>query len=233
MARPFLLRTRWLVGHVIIVVMVVGMYMLSQWQLDRLEQRKERNRETHAAQDASPLLTFPTTDTPEYRTIRLTGTWDAAATELVRYPIRNGQPGYEVVTPFVDKASGQRIAMNRGWIPLDQGKPLSASASAPSGEFTVEGWYREAQKGGQRGVNEAGTTTMTKITVPWVQVRPGQQTGDGTLNPLPLEEPDLSEGPHWSYALQWISFCLIAIGGWGTLLYRSWKDEQLADAQAP
>lgn len=226
-ARPFLLRTRWLLGHVIIVTLVIGMYMLSQWQLDRREQRRERNEQTHLAQDSTPVIGMPPTNTPDFRTVRLTGSWDASKSELVRYPLRGGAPGYEVVTPFTETSSGQNIAINRGWIPLEQGKVLTAAASAPQGEVTIEGWYRQPKSGdNKRLANEVGTPTITKITVPWIQVRPGQTTGDATLAPIPLDPPNLGEGPHWAYFLQWLSFCLIAIGGWGTLLYRSWKDER-------
>jgi cytochrome oxidase assembly protein ShyY1 len=225
-ARPFLLRTRWLVGHVIIVLLVIGMYLLGQWQLDRLEKRRERNTEVETELAAKPLTTLPDSATPNYRTVELTGTWDAAATRLLRYPIREGAPGYEVLTPLV-LASGERILVDRGWIPLEQGKVLKAADAAPTGITTVPGWFRKPKSGSENlGQNDVQAATITKITEPWVQARPGYNSVAGAVAPIPIEPPDLSEGPHWSYFLQWISFCLIAIGGWGALLYRSWKDEQ-------
>lgn len=38
-----------------------------------------------------------------------------------------------------------------------------------------------------------------------------------------LPGPDLSEGPHFSYALQWIAFCLVIGLGWITLLFRVFR----------
>jgi cytochrome oxidase assembly protein ShyY1 len=226
-ARPFLLRTRWLVGHVIIMLLVIGMWLLSQWQLNRLEDRRERNTAVEAELAAQPLKAMPPPNSPNYRTVELTGTWDASGTKLLRYPIREGAPGYEVLTPLV-LATGERILVDRGWIPLDQGKFLKPADSAPAGTTTVAGWFRTAKRGDENvGRNDVAAPTITKITEPWVQARPGTDTAAGAVAPIPIDPPDLGEGPHWSYFLQWISFCIIAIGGWSTLLYRSWKDETI------
>ena len=40
------------------------------------------------------------------------------------------------------------------------------------------------------------------------------QPGISTMPYRALQEPDLSEGPHMSYALQWFSFAAILLGGY-------------------
>jgi cytochrome oxidase assembly protein ShyY1 len=220
MARPFLLQTRWLIGHVIIAAVAVLMTVLGFWQLDRLDQRKERNADAEAAMNAQPLTMVPGVLTSEYTHVKLAGTWRTTGTRLVRYPLLDGQPGYYVVTPF--NVAGQRdILVNRGWIPVDRGKTLAATAiTTPEGFTSVEGYFRRAETVNKpEGKNEGDPPlpTVTGIDKPWIQAT-------STTDPLetkPLEGPDLTEGPHFSYALQWFSFCIIAVAGWFALLWRA------------
>jgi surfeit locus 1 family protein len=39
--------------------------------------------------------------------------------------------------------------------------------------------------------------------------------------PARLPAPSLDEGPHKGYAVQWFSFALIAVVGWGALVMKS------------
>jgi cytochrome oxidase assembly protein ShyY1 len=49
--------------------------------------------------------------------------------------------------------------------------------------------------------------------------------------PRPLPAPEVSDGPHLAYAVQWFAFGVIAVGGWVALLRREHKDER-ADEEA-
>lgn len=233
MARPFLLRTRWLAGHFLIIATVLLFLACMQWQLHRLDARKAHNRQTYAAMHAPPILTAPPTGAPDWQHVSLTGTWDSTSTQLVRYPLRNGQTGYEVVTPIALE-DGSKMPVNRGWIALEDGKAMTLSGSAPTGTVTVDGWFRHASGNvAKPGTNGTGVPTITKMTSPYVQALPGSSPGDITINghtvlPLPREAPDLGTGPHFAYALQWLSFSLIAVLGWVALLSKAWREERQA-----
>jgi cytochrome oxidase assembly protein ShyY1 len=53
----------------------------------------------------------------------------------------------------------------------------------------------------------------------YAEVLAGQPgTGDGSDPPRARPLPELSAGPHLAYAVQWLLFTVIAIGGWMVLL---------------
>jgi cytochrome oxidase assembly protein ShyY1 len=222
---------------VLIILAVAGMGFLSHWQIDRLHQREHRNDLIHEAMNAPPLSSIPSTDTPNWRRVQLTGSWDANNTFLLRYPLYNGQSGFEVVTPLITDTG--TIPVDRGWVTLEQGKALKPADSAVTKNVAIDAWYRHAAQGDEkRSTADASTPSVTKITTAYLQLLPNHPAGDVMVNgtaitPVTRDGPDLSNGPHWSYALQWISFCLIAFIGWGTLLYRVWRDEQMEPEQRP
>ncbi len=51
---------------------------------------------------------------------------------------------------------------------------------------------------------------------------------NGLPEPAPL--PELSEGPHLSYAIQWFTFAVIAVGGFVVLALREGRDPPSAEA---
>ena len=59
----------------------------------------------------------------------------------------------------------------------------------------------------------------------WVQaIDDGTASAEsnGSVRPLPADPPRFTnQGPHFSYALQWIAFGLIALFGWMALLWKS------------
>ena len=55
-----------------------------------------------------------------------------------------------------------------------------------------------------------------------------QASPEGTDDwPLPLPTPDLGEGPHLSYAVQWFIFTLIGLVGYPLVLARVAQDDRL------
>ena len=47
-----------------------------------------------------------------------------------------------------------------------------------------------------------------------------QALGPADVIPVPDDPPDLGEGPHLGYAVQWFSFASIALIGWLVLMVR-------------
>ncbi|MET0909986.1 MAG: SURF1 family cytochrome oxidase biogenesis protein, partial [Ilumatobacteraceae bacterium] len=51
----FLWRPAWIVSHILILALIVSMIMLGLWQLRRLDEKQDRNRQIEANTAAEPL----------------------------------------------------------------------------------------------------------------------------------------------------------------------------------
>lgn len=234
----FALRPRWLVGHVVVLVLVVGLASLGLWQLGRMDERRDANalvRERSATtvpldevvSPAEPALP----DTAPFRRVTVRGVYDPSQETLLRFRTRDGLPGYEVLTPLV-VGGGTAVLVDRGWVPISVGdEPTAAAYAPPEGEVTVTGLllagegesrFRPEQRSGRLVVGAVHVPSLEKglgydLYPGFVQL---EEPDDPGRFPAPLAAPDLGSGPHLSYALQWFSFCAIALVGW-VLLIRS------------
>lgn len=240
---PSLLRGRWLVGHVVVVVAVVAMVNLGMWQLGRLDERKGANAEVLAGTRTTvPLDTVasPADDDlgdARFRRVQVRGTFAAERELLVRFRTNNGLPGYDVVTPLLTgtgTGTGTAILVNRGWVPVEMGEQWPAPGTRPpSGTVTVTGLLRESEAADRFRPTQRDEPPLIvgAIVTPRLEERldldlyPGwlhlQEPDDPASFPEPLPDPDLSEGPHLTYAIQWFSFAAIGAVGWALLVASS------------
>ena len=217
---------------------------LSQWQWRRLHQRQQYNVQIEKAQslppiDESKLLqrtlntgsrdTYSFPASAQWRAVQVTGKWDANAQVLVRKKSLESDLGFWVVTPLVS-ADGHRILINRGWTAATMGAIDSPTLSAPpQGQVEVAGRVqivkpRQAAQPSDLPVGQVDTVVPTEIvtTAPVVgnaylemtASRPNSLTSE--LRMLPA--PEVTEGPHRSYALQWIFFAIMTVIGWSVLV---------------
>lgn len=236
----FLLKPRWLASHVFVLVVVVVFVNLGFWQLDRLDQRQAENATITARFDEPPVAA---TDVPldqtdedlEFRMVEATGTYDRDAEVLVRNRSLEGSPGYWVLTPLIlDDGTG--LVVNRGWIPLafDPAEPRP-DVDPPTGTVTVEGFLHTtvepeglAAADPDEGVLEtlarpdlARLDQQTDVDLAMLYLQLESQTpAQDTAFPVVLDRPDLGEGPHLSYAVQWFVFSAIAVIGYPLALRR-------------
>jgi surfeit locus 1 family protein len=149
----FLLRPKWIVSHVFVVVLIATMVFMGFWQLDRLDSRRSLNDEIEARQAlaaveidvvASPLDDYSVGDDVRFRPARASGEYVTEDEVLVLNRTFEGQPGYWVLTPLMVDAD-TAVIVNRGWIPFryGPGEPRSETA-APQGEVSVQGFVRES-----------------------------------------------------------------------------------------
>jgi cytochrome oxidase assembly protein ShyY1 len=231
----FLLRPRWILSHLLVVLLVVVMVNLGFWQLRRLHDRREENAtiEARSDQPAIGLDTVLTSSSSEddvddlrFRPVTLDGTYDAAATVQVRNRTLDGVAGDWLVTPLV-LAGGDRVPVVRGFVPLGpDGDPLEAAV--PDGEVHVRGAVMTPQTQ-DRTVRKDLTDLLAEDTTVPVLVRaektkpaePGLTAQDdqpAALSVLP--PPELTERNHLSYAVQWFIFSTIAVVGYPLILRR-------------
>ena len=132
--------------------------------------------------------------------------------------------------------------VERGWVPYAMDRVPVAEAPPPAGKVTVTGRLRRPTGGraGSFGPRDPAEGELVQAYYVDVERLQGQMPyplveayveltsvtppHPGDL-PLPLPEPDLGEGPHLSYAVQWFSFAAIGIVGYFFLLRRAARDE--------
>src|SRR5438874_8645423 len=105
----FALRPKWILSHVLIVLLVVVMVNLGFWQLRRLDEKKTHNAgvRRNEAVAVAPIDTLlqpndPTTRGSDlaFRRVTITGTYDTANEVIVRARSSNSRPGVWAATPL-------------------------------------------------------------------------------------------------------------------------------------
>lgn len=219
---------RWLALAAVVIGLVVAFVNLGNWQLSRLEQRRERN-EVVIQHENSPILDFaevfgrPITEADQWQKVRVTGTFDAAHQYVVRYRSNAGTTGYEVLG-VLQTDDGRHLLVSRGFTERPAGQDFPRIAPPPpSGTVTIVGTVRRNETGDDNAtVPDQGAIRLINSvaigrTLPFpvldgylgvVEIAPADPAGL-----VPVESPDLNEGNHFSYALQWFSFSGLAALG--------------------
>lgn len=247
----FLRQPRWLALAFVVVLVVPSFILLSRWQLSRLDQRRHANAviESNAQQAPVPVGSLMTPgastssvgDGQTWRQVSATGHYDAAGQVLVRKRPFEGANGFWVATPFVT-TSGSVLVVDRGWIAASAGAgAVQAVPAPPSGTVTVIGRIQPSEQAPspQPADLPAGQVTdldvalvggSTDVYPGYVELLSSDPAQAAGLTAIPL--PDLSDGPHLSYAVQWVFFAIVAVAGF-VMLVRRERDYATEDAEVP
>jgi cytochrome oxidase assembly protein ShyY1 len=240
----FLLRPRWLAGLALVVVVVVSFGRLGFWQLRRLDERHSYERLVAARLADAPVPVASALGAgpgdAAFRRVTATGTFDPAHEVVLYGRSQDGQTGNHVLTPL-RLADGTAIAVDRGWVPLEEATPPIAAAAPPAGEVRVTGVLFPSEVTGTPSSEEDPETTFAKADLPRLAAQvpyplapvylleAGQTPAQGALPRLaPLPDPAASP-PHLSYAIQWFTFAAIAVVGFAVLVRREYRRSLLAD----
>lgn len=217
---------RWIVWLLVAVLFALACVFLSQWQFSRRAEAVAKIDLIAANYDQSPvslgsLASLNSFDSAnEWRPVKLAGRFLPDKAVLVRNRPYNGQPGFLQVVPF-QLTDGTVLAVETGWLPTGSKQdspdllPLPDSAAR---EIIVRLRSAEPTLGRDAPANQLGTinieTLISKVnlTAPTFSQVYGRATTSYTNAELPkiLLKPELTEGNHLSYALQWILFALMA-----------------------
>ena len=214
---------------------------LGTWQLQRLGERRADNPVRESALQL-PVVELPAAEPQDAvvgnaiigRRVRVTGTWAPEQELVVRGHAYLGTPGVYVLTPLVVEP-GRAILVLRGWLPAADGLSADLAGAVPvttADPVTVGGLARASQNPVPvpvRRVNYPDRTrpVLGNIDLPAadslvplqlaefvVQILPDEASRDGRSGlPVPIPAPELNDGPHALYAIQWFGFALIALAG--------------------
>lgn len=230
----FLASRRWIVFALVVVLLAWVAWRLGEWQFHRLDDRKQRNAiiERNEEAGAAPVGEVmapgePVAAAEEWRVVEATGTYAIDDTVIVRYRTRDGEAGVDVVVPL-ETTDGTTLLVDRGWYATDnRGATREDVPAPPSGEVTITGWARQDAEGSSTEVADLSTRAVNSDRIGealgrdvlggWVDLRSESPEPETPL--LPAELPDLDNGPHFFYGLQWWFFGALAIFGFFYLIY--------------
>lgn len=246
----FLLNPRWLGLLAFVLVFGAVCFRLGLWQIQRLDDRFERNDviTKHFTTDPVPLdaaAPVGTTidGTNEWTRVLLRGTYDVDRSISVKFTTRDAAPGVDVVVPLrLD--DGTAVLVDRGWMKTANSNQRPDLPAPPGGEVTVEGWLRQDNQAGGDAVRvfdgqvRAIDSTGLAEFVPY-DLRDGyvnaQIESPQSATTLAVEpEPELGQGVHFFYALQWWFFGLLGISGyvWFAIVEARARRRDTTDAPA-
>lgn len=228
-------RRKWLPLTLLVLVGTALCIRLGFWQLDRLEQRRAFNARFLAAR-AQPVLDLnqeQPSDLPdmEWRPVEVTGVYDFAKQVALRNQYYGSEYGYHLLTPL--RFGQEAVLVDRGWIPADGNSRQSDWRKYDvSGTVHVSGQIRLGQvKPALGGVADPPPENGESLDV-WnnanveriagqlpypllpVYIQPDTDPTDARP-PIPFQpEIELTEGPHFGYALQWFTFAAIQFLGY-------------------
>jgi cytochrome oxidase assembly protein ShyY1 len=235
----FLLSRRWVVFALVVAVLAYAAWWLGGWQFRRLHDRKAENavirtNEHRAVAPVEEVLRAgrEPSDQDEWRVVSATGRYDTASTVVIRYRTRDGAQGVDVVVPLVT-ADGTALLVDRGWLETDpSGADRDEIPEPAGGEVDVTGYVRANGTGDSTHVSDLSARAISSDAIGpaighpvyggFVELRSEDPAPDTALEPVEL--PELNNGPHFFYGLQWWFFGLLAIFGFFYLLYDEWRN---------
>jgi surfeit locus 1 family protein len=231
---------KWLATTLLVFFGTAVCARLGIWQLDRLDQRRAFNTQVTSMRALPPLdlNAEPSTslEAMEWRAVTVTGEYDFANQIALRNQYHRNQYGYHLLTPLL--FNGTAVLVDRGWIPADgNSAPADWRKYDEPGAVAVTGQMRLGQsKPVFGGVADAlpadgsplwvwNNADLEKIALQmpypilkvYIQpnVDPANVDPADETPPIPYQpEIELTEGPHFGYALQWFAFATILFGGY-------------------
>jgi len=218
------------------LVLVAACLYAAQWQFSRGANQSATNKIIAENLDLPSLTMNDVADLDpvanQWRKINLTGKFSQDKQELVRNRYYEGKFGFEVLTLFT-AANGENFWVDRGWVaagPNAATPPVVEPISNENLEITArirsENLSRQLQ--GSFFVTRASSEKPESIAkLQGVDANPYYLdllgSPDGQVKPLTeIELPELSNGPHYAYGIQWLAFALLALIG-RFLLFREAK----------
>jgi len=207
------------------LLLIVLCLWAAQWQYHRGVDRHARNTVISERIAKSPIgLNAVTGNLPdhEWQTVSTSGAFDTDKQILLRNRYNEGKYGYEVLTLFRSKEN-MSFWVDRGWVEAGATATTPPIVTAlPQAEVSITGRLRldsSLPRGsffalpgkGEGLVSELNAQSQLDTEKFYIDLLSGS---DSSLTPeVTAQLPELSDGPHMAYALQWIFFGGLVIYG--------------------
>ena len=209
----------------IALLLIVLCLWAAQWQYHRGVDRHARNTVIEERIAKTPLaLAKVEGELAEYewQTITATGRFDSNKQILLRNRYNEGKYGYEVLTFFTSDDS-RNFWIDRGWVEAGATATTAPVVTpVPDTQVSITGRLRldsSLPRGsffalpgkGQGLVSELNAQSQLNTEKFYIDLLFGSEA---ELTPaVTAQLPELSDGPHMAYALQWIFFGGLVIYG--------------------
>ena len=232
---------KWLLTTLLVFLGTAVCIRLGIWQLDRLEARRAFNAHFQSMRALPPLdlnqTELDSVQEMEWRPVKVTGKYDFEHQVALRNQYYGGQYGYHLWTPLLfDRSTSPveaAVLVDRGWIPAEgNSTPSDWHRYDQSGAVELTGQIRLGQaKPALGGAADAipahgerlefwnnGDVEQIGAQLPYpalpVYIQPDVDPSDSEP-PIPFQpDIELTEGPHFGYALQWFTFASILFIGY-------------------
>ncbi len=196
--------------------------LLGNWQVRRAEEKRALGEAFDQALRSPPIALAPGADPAAliHKHVAVRGRFVPEHTVLLDNKLRQGRPGYEVVTPLRLGSSESHVLIERGWIAAPPSRAVVPEVRTPAGELEIDGVALDrlphalatgiAPKGAVRQNLDIGAfAAETKLRLEPLVIEQHSETPDGLARDWP--RPDFGVDMHESYALQWYSFAALAV----------------------
>jgi surfeit locus 1 family protein len=230
---------------ILAIVTALVFSRLGVWQLHRLHERRARNAALAARlrTPAVPLAQLPADSAgAHWRRAIVRGTYDFDHEIVLSGRSHGGSPGVEILTPLHPDGGGPAVLVNRGWVYSPDAASVDLGNWDEPPHSTVSGYIEDFVEGG-RGVarlpshpnawNRLDAKELSAAfpfpVAPYYLVELDSLADRrrmqriATTTPVRLELPEMDDGPHLSYAVQWFTFAIVALVGVGTLIAQDIK----------
>lgn len=203
-----------LLKSLVALILIALCLIAANWQYQRGVTRHAKNFKIEANTALPPieLSTVRDLNQNEWRTVQFTGSFEKAHEVLLRNRYNaDGKYGYEYLTLF--NSGGKKFWIDRGWVQAgESASERPKTPATPTGEINLIGRLRldsSLPRGSFFALPATGNLISSwnlKSKVETESYYIDLISGNGVTPDTPAELPELSDGPHMAYALQWLFF---------------------------
>ena len=210
---------------IIALLLIIFCLWGSQWQYHRGVDRHARNAVIQDRIAQAPIELQSVSGALvdyEWQTVSVEGVFDNEKQILLRNRYNDGKYGYEVLTLFKSTAN-KSFWVDRGWVQAGATATTPpVVTSLPQGQVLITGRLRldsSLPRGsffalpgkGEGLVSELNAQSQLNTEKFYIDLLSGSEP---SLTPdVTAQLPELSDGPHMAYALQWLFFAGLVIYG--------------------
>ena len=207
------------------LILIILCLIAAQWQYQRGVDRHARNAiiEKHIA--LAPTSLDSVKDSPlaaEWQTVTTQGVFDPTKQILLKNRYSEGFYGFEVLTLFTTP-NNEKFWVDRGWVKAGAAATIAPTITPPpTTPVSITGRLRldsSLPRGSFFALPADGNGLISKLDAQsqldtedyYIDLLSGSES---SLTPaVPAQLPELSDGPHMAYALQWLFFGGLVIYG--------------------